>query len=106
MGRAYAEAAAREGLAAPAVDVTGETVARLAQKGDPLALEVMGRAGEALGTAVASLAMILDIDLYVIGGSVAKAGELLLAPARRAHLPALVSIGLRARPHCPVRPGR
>jgi len=84
LGRAYAEAAAREGLAAPAVDVTGETVARLAEKGDPLALEVMGRAGEALGTAVASLAMILDIDLYVIGGSVAKAGELLLAPARQA----------------------
>ncbi len=32
--------------------------------------------------AIASMAMILDIDLYVIGGSVVKAGELLLAPAR------------------------
>ena len=84
MGRAYAEAAGRAGAAEPPTGMTGETVARLAEKGDLLALEVMGRAGEALGTAVASLAMILDIDLYVIGGSVAKAGELLLAPARQA----------------------
>ena len=30
------------------------------------------------------MAMILNIDLYVIGSSVAKAGDLLLEPARRA----------------------
>lgn len=29
------------------------------------------------------MAMILNIDLYVIGGSVANAGDLLLDPARR-----------------------
>ncbi len=28
--------------------------------------------------------MILDVELYVIGSSVAKAGDLLLEPARRA----------------------
>jgi len=65
-------------------DVTGEVVARRAAGGDPLALGVMARAGEALGTAVGSLAMILNIDLYVIGSSVAKAGDLLLEPARQA----------------------
>jgi glucokinase len=43
----------------------------------------MTQAGEALGITVASLAMILDIELYVIGSSVAKAGDLLLEPARR-----------------------
>jgi glucokinase len=43
----------------------------------------MTQAGEALGIAVASLAMILDIELYVIGGSVAKSGDLLLGPARQ-----------------------
>jgi glucokinase len=64
--------------------ITGETVARLAAQGDPLALEVMACAGEALGTAIASLAMILDLELYVIGSSVAKAGDLLLEPARQA----------------------
>ncbi len=64
-------------------DVTGEQVAELAEAGDEVALQVMTQAGEALGTAVASMAMILDIELYVIGGSVVKAGELLLGPARQ-----------------------
>jgi glucokinase len=62
--------------------VTGERVAQLAERGDELAGQVMRQAGEALGIAVASLAMTLDIELYVIGGSVAKAGDLLLGPAR------------------------
>ena len=63
--------------------VTGELVARLAGEGNTLAMQVMTEAGEALGVAVASMAMILDIDLYVIGGSVARAGDLLLEPARK-----------------------
>jgi glucokinase len=63
--------------------ITGEQVAQLAEQGDVLALQVMTQAGEALGITVASLAMILDIELYVIGGSVIKAGDLLFAPARQ-----------------------
>lgn len=63
--------------------ITGELVARLAEQGDTLAMQVMVEAGEALGVAVASMAMILDIDLYVVGGSVAKSGDLLLEPARK-----------------------
>jgi len=62
--------------------ITGESIAKRAQAGDKLAQQVMTGAGKALGVAVATMAMVLDIDLYVIGGSVAKAGELLLAPAR------------------------
>jgi glucokinase len=62
--------------------VTGEQVAQLAAAGDKLALQVMNQAGEALGIAVGSMGSILDIELFVIGGSVAKAGDLLLNPAR------------------------
>jgi glucokinase len=62
----------------------GAEVAALAQQGDETARQVMADAGEALGTAVATMAMIVDVDLYVIGGSVAKAGDLLLEPARQA----------------------
>jgi glucokinase len=62
--------------------ITGELVARLAAQGDPLAGKIMTEAGEALGVAIASMAMILDIELYVVGSSVAKAGDLLLEPAR------------------------
>jgi len=63
--------------------ITGKTVANLAQKGDELALKIITEAGEVLGIGVASLAMILDIELYVIGGSVSKCGDLLLEPARK-----------------------
>jgi glucokinase len=66
-----------------AADITGAHVAQRAAAGDAAALQVMTQAGEALGIAVASLAMILDIELVIIGGSVVKAGELLLAPARK-----------------------
>ncbi len=71
------------GQAAADDSISGEMVARLAQDGDPLAQQVMTEAGEALGIAVASLAMILDVELYIIGGSVAKSGEIFLAPARQ-----------------------
>jgi glucokinase len=63
--------------------ITGELVAHLASEGDALAEMVMMSAGEALGTMVATMAMILNIDLYVVGGGVAKAGDLLLEPARK-----------------------
>jgi glucokinase len=72
------------GRGAPAdTSVTGERVAELAQSGDPLARQIVTEAGEALGIALASMAMIVNIDLNVIGGSVAKLGDLLLEPARR-----------------------
>ena len=64
--------------------VTAELVARQAAQGDAVACQAMEDAGEALGIAVATMAMILDIDLFVVGSSVAKAGDLLLEPARRA----------------------
>jgi len=64
--------------------ITAENVVERARGGEPPAVQVLADAGEALGTAVATLAMILDVELYVIGSSVAKAGDLLLEPARRA----------------------
>ncbi len=63
--------------------ITGEAVAQLAAQGDEFAGRVMRQAGEAVGVMVATLAMTLDIELYAIGGSVVKAGEILLEPARR-----------------------
>ena len=64
--------------------VTGEKVTRWAAQGDLVAQEVVARAGTALGIAVATAAMLLDIELYVVGGSVARSGALLLEPARQA----------------------
>jgi glucokinase len=82
IARAYRRRLAARGADDPAI-TAADVVAR-ARQGDADALAVLADAGEALGTAVATLAMILDIELYVIGSSVAKAGDLLLAPARAA----------------------
>jgi glucokinase len=86
LARRYQRALERRGNGEKAHDdpkpITGERVASLAQDGDALAVEVLKGAGEALGLAIASMAMILNIDLYVIGGSVAHCGDLLLQPAR------------------------
>ena len=72
--------------------ISGDEIAARARAGDELALQVFHEAGRALGIAIASLAMTLNIETFVIGGSVAKAGELLLGPAREA----LLSYAFRA----------
>ena len=64
------------------IPITGETVINLAREGNPLAEKIMMEAGEAVGIAVATMAMILDVELYVFGGGVSKCGDLLLQPAR------------------------
>ncbi|UCH26840.1 MAG: ROK family protein [Trueperaceae bacterium] len=81
-----------------AEEITGERVVQLAAGGDASAHAIVLEAGEALGAIVATLAMILDIELYVIGGSVSKAGDLLLQPARQA-VPnySFASVGSRVR---------
>jgi glucokinase len=83
LAQRYQRLLVESGRQPPPEPASGELVARLAAGGDPLAIQVMTRAGEALGIAIASLAMVLDIELYVIGSSVAKSGDLFLAPARR-----------------------
>jgi glucokinase len=62
--------------------ILGRTVTELAMGGDPLATEVIAEAGRHLGVALASLANIFDPDVFVIGGGVSAAGELLIGPAR------------------------
>jgi glucokinase len=79
-------------------DLTGEDIANLATQGDEAAQAVMHEAGEALGVMIAILAVTLDSELYVIGGSVVKAGDLILQPAREtAPKYALSSIAPRLR---------
>ncbi|MGH3672381.1 MAG: ROK family glucokinase [Pseudonocardiaceae bacterium] len=69
--------------------ITGEMVTRAAQAGDGAALQCFDVIGMWLGRGLAGLAAILDPGLFVIGGGVSAAGELLRAPAAaafRAHL--------------------
>ena len=75
LARHYAAATGESGI-------SGAEVTLRARAGDGVALGILREAGRALGIAVASLAMSLNIELYVIGGSVAGAGDLVLDAAR------------------------
>ena len=75
-------ALSRHYAAATGEVISGAEVTDRAIAGDAFALEQLRSAGHALGIAIASLAMTLNIELFVIGGSVAQAGDLLLEPAR------------------------
>ena len=69
----------------------GPTVAELIAAGDPGAVHALQQLGHALGQACASLSAVLDPEIFVFGGGVAIAGDLLLNPVRdayRQHLPA------------------
>jgi glucokinase len=59
-------------------------VERAAEQGDAIAIRVFQEAGRALGAGLATLAMLMDVDTFVLFGSVVKAGELLLGPVRAA----------------------
>lgn len=59
-------------------------LADAAAAGEPVALRAFGRAAAALAAMIASVAVVCDLDLVVIGGGVAKAGEVLFAPLRAA----------------------
>ncbi|PKQ25765.1 MAG: glucokinase [Actinobacteria bacterium HGW-Actinobacteria-4] len=79
--------------------IQGPHVTAAAVAGDELGIELLSELGSWIGQGCASLAAILDPEVFVIGGGVIAAGELLLQPAREAfeaHLP--------ARGHRPVAP--
>jgi glucokinase len=58
-------------------------MALAAASGDPVARQVWDEVADWLGTAMASIAWLLNPDAFVIGGGVAQAGELILQPLRR-----------------------
>ena len=63
--------------------ITGLDVTRAAQDGDEAALEAFRVVGTWLGQGMAALAAVLDPGMFVLGGGVSAAGELLREPAER-----------------------
>jgi len=82
-------AAARKGKG----KLTGKDVGRLIQDGDNGALAALRQLGSSLGQACASLSAVLDPQIFVFGGGVADAGDLLLEPIRAAYLENLPARG-------------
>ncbi|MFF0474757.1 ROK family protein [Streptomyces sp. NPDC004284] len=67
----------------PDGDVSAVAVAAAAHAGDPIALASYERAAQALAAGIAATAALVEIDIAVVGGGVAGAGEVLFAPLRR-----------------------
>ncbi|MEU0138185.1 ROK family protein [Streptomyces sp. NPDC006296] len=66
----------------PDGDATAAAVAASARAGDPVAAASFERAAQALAAGIAATATLADLDIAVIGGGVAGAGEVLFAPLR------------------------
>ncbi|MEV6853762.1 ROK family protein [Streptomyces microflavus] len=64
-------------------DTTAAAVAAAARAGDPVAIASYERAAQALAAGIAATATLVEIDIAVIGGGVAGAGDVLFAPLRR-----------------------
>src|SRR5450432_844829 len=75
--------------------ITGLMVTQAAQEGDVAALRCFDVVGTWLGRGMAQLAAVLDPGLFVLGGGVSAAGELLREPAGRALLQYLTARGHR-----------
>ncbi len=82
--------------------VRSEDVTRAALDGDAGALAVMDDLGWWVALGLANLTALFDPDRVVLGGGLAGAGELLLAPTRRAF--AELVEGGDARPAVPIVP--
>jgi glucokinase len=63
--------------------ISPQLIAEAALAGDPIACDIYERAGFALGIAAANICASIGPRRIIIGGGVAQAGELLLAPIRR-----------------------
>ncbi len=59
----------------------GPDITEAAMAGDPASIELLSDLGRWIGEGAASIAAILDPSMFVLGGGVAAAGDLLLNPA-------------------------
>jgi glucokinase len=62
----------------------GQMITAAAAEGDEAAVRLLAELGRWLGEGMASVAAVLDPALFVVGGGVVEAGDLLLASARTA----------------------
>lgn len=67
----------------PDGDASAAAVAAAARAGDPVATASFERAARALAAGIAATATLVEVEIAVLGGGVAKAGEVLFAPLRR-----------------------
>ena len=77
--RRYAQA----GVHKEVEDCTPKAIADAAHEGDDVARQIWAEIADWLGTALASIAWLLNPDAFIIGGGVAQAGPLLFEPLEK-----------------------
>lgn len=93
-GGALLELAQRDGG-----EVKGPHVTEAALGGDALSIKLLADLGRWIGEGCAQMSAVLDPEIFVVGGGVIEAGDLILEPARAAF-----TENLTARGHRPVVP--
>jgi len=76
-------------------NLTGPLITQAARDGDPTARELLAEIGNWLGVGIANLAAAFDPGMFVIGGGVSAAGELLVSSARETFKRQLAGRGYR-----------
>jgi glucokinase len=76
-------------------NLTGPLITQAARDGDPTARELLAEIGHWLGLGIANLAAAFDPGMFVIGGGVSAAGDLLLTSARETFKRQLTGRGYR-----------
>ncbi|MBN8419047.1 MAG: ROK family protein [Verrucomicrobia bacterium] len=70
------------GIEKEIADCTPKKIADAAQAGDDIARQIWNEVADWLGTAISSIAWLLNPDAFVIGGGVAQAGDLIFNPLK------------------------
>ncbi len=68
-------------------EISAKTVFDAVKAGDAFAIKVAEQFGKYLGTALANISAIVDPEVFVIGGGVSKAGEVLLDYIKKYYVP-------------------
>ena len=84
-----------ESVAGVVGNLTGPLITQAARDGDPTARELLAEIGHWLGLGIANLAAAFDPGMFVIGGGVSAAGDLLLTSARETFKRQLTGRGYR-----------
>jgi glucokinase len=63
--------------------ITGQVISQAADSGDKLAIQILERAGWAIGVGLGNVANLINPQLFVLGGGVTQAGSHFWEPVRR-----------------------
>lgn len=75
--------------------IAGQHVTEAAHLGDPVAVGAFNTLGHWVGQGLADLAAVLDPEVFILGGGVSEAGDVLLEPTRKAYEELLTGRGRR-----------